>query len=124
MRFKHRSEWFASSFEFLTNPNLEFVVAPEKRIRLTADLRMDQFRDIRDLIFDCALHHRLFPKDHSMGDFAGIAVGVKNDAYGFDLEDGKLDVHSYAAYGILDLSILQISGGYAFAGDVPILKYR
>jgi hypothetical protein len=116
VRLNYKTEWFAASFEFLTNPNLGIIIAPEKRVRLTGDIRIDQFRDIRDIIFDGALHYRFFGKDHPMGDFAGISAGIKNETYGFDLENGTLDVHYYAAYGMLDLSLLKISGGYAFAG--------
>ena len=116
VRLNYMSEWFAASFEFLTSPNLTLTLAPEMKVRLTGDVRMDQFRDIRDIIFDCALHYRFFGKDHPMGDFAGISAGIKNDTYGFNLEDGTLDVHYYAVYGMLDLSLLKISGGYALAG--------
>ena len=87
---------------------------------------MDQLRDIRDLVFECALAYRFFPVDHPMGDFAGISVGVKNDNYGaFNLggyetvdleEDESIEIHYCAVFGMIDLSLLKITGGYAFRG--------
>ncbi|HDP80660.1 MAG TPA: hypothetical protein ENN21_07445 [Spirochaetes bacterium] len=89
---------------------------------------MEQFRDSRDILFEFSLAYRFFPKTHSMGDFAGVSAGVKNDNYGaFNLHDNKrilnfngkdesLEVHYYALFGRIDLSLLKITGGYAFGG--------
>jgi hypothetical protein len=51
-----------------------------------------------------------------MGDFAGVGVGIKNSGEDFLLsEKGKTyELGYYAVYGIIDLSFLQLSGGYVF----------
>jgi hypothetical protein len=126
IRMKYRSRWFETKFEFLTTPNIDLTIGPKSRFRFIGACRMDQFRDIRDLIFECALAYRFFPVDHPMGDFAGISVGVKNDNYGaFDLgdheavyleEDESIEIHYCAVFGMIDLSLLKITGGYAFSG--------
>jgi len=61
-----------------------------------------------------------------MGDLAGIALGIKNDNYGaFKLgeydrnlveEDESIEIHYNALFGELDLTLLKITGGYAFNG--------
>jgi len=61
-----------------------------------------------------------------MGDFAGIAVGIKNDNYGaFDLgehnknypeDEETFETHYNSVFGVLDLTLLKITGGYAFNG--------
>ena len=116
IRMNYNSGWMEASFEFLTGPNLCFTIAPERRIRFTGDFRMDQFRDIHDLIFENALHYRFFPADHPMGDLAGVSIGVKNDVYAFDLagEEEPLEIQYYALFGAIDLTLLKISGGYTF----------
>lgn len=116
IRMNYSSEWMEVSFEFLTGPNLCFTIAPVRRIRFTGGFRMDQFRDIHDLIFENALHYRFFPTDHPMGDLAGVLIGFKNDMYTFDLagEDEALEIQYYALFGAIDLTLLNISGGYTF----------
>jgi len=121
VRMKYGSDMIETKFEFLTSPNFSFTLAPKSKIRFTGDFRMDQARDIRDLIFECALAYRFFSADHEMGDFAGVSIGVKNDNYGaFSIgdKDGEeaLEAHYYAVFGALDLSLLKITGGYAFGG--------
>lgn len=116
IRMNYSSEWMETSFEFLTGPNLCLTIAPEKRIRFTGDFRMDQFRDIHDLIFENALHYRFFSADHPMGDLAGVSIGIKNDVYTFDLADEEepLEIQYYALFGAIDLTLLKISAGYTF----------
>ncbi len=116
IRMNYSSRWLESSFEFLTGPNFGFTLAPEKQIRFTGDFRMDQFRDIRDLIFESALHYRFFPADHPMGDLAGVSIGFKNDVYAFALagEEEPLEIQYYSVFGTIDLTLLKISGGYTF----------
>jgi hypothetical protein len=117
IRMNYSSRWLESSFEFITGPNLGFTIAPEKQIRLTGDFRMDQFRDIRDLIFESALHYRFLPADHPMGDLAGVSIGFRNEVYEFALagEDEPVEIQYYAVFGTIDLTLLKISGGYAFS---------
>jgi hypothetical protein len=102
------------TFEFITGPNLNLVLAPDGRIRFLGDFRMDEFQNIRDLIFECALEYRLFASGHAMSDLAGISAGIKSDRLSFvpSLNDTNLDVHYYALFGRLDLSLLNLSGGY------------
>lgn len=101
-------------FEFITGPNVNFVLAPDGRIRFLGDFRMDEFQDIRDVIFECALEYRLFPAGHPLGELAGISAGIKSDRLSFApaLNGENHDVHYYALFGRLDLSLLNISAGY------------
>ncbi|MDR1932147.1 MAG: hypothetical protein LBQ57_04890, partial [Spirochaetales bacterium] len=74
--------------------------------------------DARDLLFDCALWYRFFDKDSEHGDFAGLGLGIKNSGLCFDFgeKDKSYELQYYSLYGTLDLSLLQISGGYCFRG--------
>jgi hypothetical protein len=103
-RVLHTSPWLNFSFDFITGPNVNVTVAPDRDIRLVVDARIDQFRDIRDVIFDTSLHYRV------------LSVGVRNDTFGFDLagESEPLESFHYALYGTLDLVLLSVTGGYAF----------
>ncbi len=118
IRFTHESKLMSASFDFITGPNLSVTFLPENRFRLKGDFRMDQFRDIQDLIFEVAFMYRFFGKDHPMGDFAGLAVGVKNDGYSFavDGRDDPAEVNYYSVFGTLDFTLLKISGGYVVQG--------
>jgi hypothetical protein len=116
VRLGFTSSWLNVSFDFLTNPVLAIVIAPESRIRMNGSFQMVYYRDIRDLLFDCTLWYRFFTKEHQMGDFAGVGVGIKNSGEDFLLsEKGKTyELGYYAVYGIIDLSFFQISGGSVF----------
>lgn len=116
VRLGYTSTLIDLKLELITGPNLSFVMAPDSRIRFLGDFRMDQFRDIRDLIFECALEYRLFPADHVMGELAGISAGAKSDRLSFvpASKDEDLDIHYYSLFGRLDLSLLSITAGYAF----------
>jgi hypothetical protein len=128
IRMKYCTDWIDSSFDFLTTPNLNFTIGPRSRIRLTGDLRMEQFREARDILFELTLAYRFFSHNHTMGDFAGISAGIKNDNYGafnlhkncgvidLDGHDDALEVHYYAAFARIDISVLKITCGYAFGG--------
>lgn len=128
IRMKYESIWLYASFDFLTTPNLNLTIGPKSQYRFIGEFRTEQFRDMRDLLFECALAYRFFPVDHPMGDFAGISVGVKNDNYGafnlsnkykaFNLGSGdeSLEIHYCAVFGRIDLSVLKITGSYAFSG--------
>lgn len=113
IRFNIDTKWFASSFDFLTGPNFDFTVAPKSKIRLTGDMRMDQYRSIDDLICEFILWYRFFDKEHR--DMAGIGVGFKNDVKDFDLTKGKtFGLQQRSVFAAIDLSILQIQGGWVF----------
>ncbi len=103
-RVLHTSPWLDFSFDFITGPNVNVTVAPERDVRLVIDARIDQFRDVRDVIFDTALHYRVF------------SVGIKNDTFGFDLADETepLESFHYDVYGTLDLVLITVTGGWAF----------
>jgi len=116
IRFNHESRLLRASFDFITGPNLSFTLMPESRLRLKADMRMDQFRDIHDLIFETELMYRFFGKDHPTGDFAGISAGIKNEGYSFAAEgkDEPVEVNYYSVFGTLDITLLKCTGGYVF----------
>jgi hypothetical protein len=116
VRFNHESRLLSASFDFITGPNLSFTLMPESRVRLKTDMRVDQFRDIRDLIFETELIYRFFGKDHPTGDFAGISVGIKNEGYGFAAEekDEPVEFNYYSVFGTLDITLLKFTGGYVF----------
>jgi hypothetical protein len=121
IRMNYRSERVAVKFEFLTSPNLSFTLFPKNRLRITGDFRMDQLRDVRDIIFESKVDYRFFSPKSTYGDFAGISVGIKNDNYGeFNLAHHKgketFEMHYYSLFTTLDLSLLKITAGYAFGG--------
>jgi len=99
---------------------LEITIAPKERIRFTADMRMDYYRSINDLIFECILWYRLFDENHRFGDFAGIGIGVKNESTAFvitGLSSTKsidFEFQYNALFAVLDLSIINIQGGWIF----------
>jgi hypothetical protein len=124
MRMSYMSRIIDLKIEFITGPNVNFVVAPDGRFRFLGDFRMDEFRDIRDLIFECALEYRLFPYGHAMSDLAGLSAGIKSDrpSYAPALKGEDLDVHYYALFGRLDLSLLNISAGYVLDSTQTLRK--
>jgi len=116
IRFGVKTQWFTSSFDFLTGPNLFFTIAPKEKIRFTADMRMDKFRNIDDLIYEYTLWYRLFSTEHKFGDFAGIGAGIKHDMKSFVLFHNATDfeLQQTSVFGIIDFSILKIQGGRIF----------
>ena len=110
------STWLNAYFEYFAEPSLKITVAPESKVRLTNSYRIEQFRDMQDLYFDLTLWYRFFSKEHKMGDFAGTGLGVKNKGVNFIFgeKDKAYGTNYYAAYGILDLSFLNINSGYVF----------
>jgi hypothetical protein len=118
VRFNVDTSLMDLSFEFLRKPVLNITLLPEYRVRLENSFTVNQFRDIRDLLFDTRLMYRFFSSDSKFGDFAGIGAGIKNGAFGFPLaEKGKsYEVVYHSVYGMIDLSFLQIQCGYSFNG--------
>lgn len=104
-----------ATLDLVTGPNLHLIAAPERRLRATLDARFDRLRDRRDLLFEAALVYRFFAPEHAVGDAAGIAAGIKSDAYRFDREaaDESLELQYYALFGTLDLTVLQVTAGHA-----------
>jgi hypothetical protein len=101
-----------------TWPELKMTLVPENRFRMTSTVKLDiyKFRDMYDMQFDAILWYRFFNKDFAYGDFAGIGLGIKNSGIDFTLsEKGKFyDMNYYSVFGVLDASLLTISGGYIF----------
>ncbi len=124
LRIKSFGEYFETGFEFISSPGLEVTFLPKSKIRASFDGRIDQFRDARDFIYETKLHYRFFSENHKLGDFAGVALGFKNDNYGgFDLTERNYgstdDTESFelqynSVFAELDLSFLKISYGYVF----------
>ncbi|MCL1992008.1 MAG: hypothetical protein FWG66_03560 [Spirochaetes bacterium] len=122
IRFAVDTQWFNASFDFLTGPNLDFTIAPEKRIRFTADMRMDHYRSIIDVICEFTLWYRLFPSEHRLGDFAGIGIGFKNDAEDFAITGNQtienrasvFEIQRASLFAVIDLSLLRLEGGWIF----------
>jgi hypothetical protein len=119
IRFGIDTSWFVSSFEFLTGPNLSFTVAPKKRVRFTADMRMDNYRSISDLVGEWVLWYRFFPAEHKLGDFAGIGAGFKNDSLDFALSHfspsgEKFELQQSSVFGEIDFTLFKLQGGFIF----------
>lgn len=112
-----------ADLEFITGPNLTITLAPQSRLHATADARLDQLRDPRDLFFEGALVYRFLTPEHPLGDLASFAVGFKSDTYAFAREQKKesIELHYYALFATVDLALLKLSGGYAFDSR---LRYR
>jgi len=120
-RVNYHGDWIDAKFEFLTSPNLSFTIAPKGHVRLTGDVRMDQMRDSRDIIYEVALAYRPYSVQDEMGDFVGVSLGIKNNNYGaFQLghkdEKESIETHYKAVFVELDVSVLKLTAGYAFDG--------
>ena len=121
VRFNYYSDLLVAKFEFITSPNLSFILAPKDRVRLSVDLRTSQLRDSRDAIFVCALAYRPYTDQDEHGDFFGVSIGITNNNYGaFTLghegEEESIEVHYRSLFAAVDVSVLQVSAGYAFDG--------
>ena len=122
IRFGIDTQWFASSFDFLTGPNLSFTVAPKEKVRFTGDMRMDYYRSIGDLICEFTLWYRFFDAGHKLGDFAGIGAGFKNDSIDSNLSRdaaaGKqvetFEIRQTSIFAVLDFSLIKMQGGWIF----------
>jgi hypothetical protein len=119
VRFGIDTQLISASFEYITGPYLDFTIAPKERIRFTADMSMENFRSIADLVCEYTLWYRLFTPDHKLGDFAGIGVGFKNDMKSFDLSSEKakrqsetFELQQSSVFAVIDLSFFKIQGGY------------
>jgi hypothetical protein len=117
VRFGLDTRFLDLSFDFLTGPNFSFTIAPESRIRLSGDMRMDNYRGLGDILCEYTLWYRFFSPEHQLGDFAGIGIGLKNESLGFDLSadrDKALEIQNTSVFAVLDFSFLKLSGGYIF----------
>jgi len=117
--FGFMSTWFNASFEFIGEPSLNMIIAPEQKIRVSTIIWMVQYRGIEDLLFDITLWYRFFSSEHQFGDFAGLGLGLMNNDVMFFLgekDKSSYEVNKYSAYVTIDLSFLRITGGYIFNG--------
>jgi hypothetical protein len=127
IRFNVDFPWITATFEYLTKPALDITIAPKQRVRMTGTFSMEEYRDIRDFFFNCELWYRFFSEDSDLGDFMGISLGIKNDGIYFLLpkKDDAYELSYYSVFSTLDISFLQLSGGYIFAGmEIYNLKYE
>ena len=118
IRLAHQSPLLDAGFDFITGPNLGVTLLPESHLQLRGDARMDQFRDIRDLIFEVALEYRFFADGAPRDSFAGVSLGFKNDALAYTVGQtgDEYEVQYNALFGEIDLGVLTVTGGYAFEG--------
>jgi hypothetical protein len=123
VRLQFKTKWLDGSFEFLTGPNLSFTVAPGKRVRFTADVEIDKFRSVKDVLGEGVIWYRFFPGENSgedpssPGDFLGIGLGIKNGSLGFDLAgpgNNTFESQHTSVFGTIDMSVLELSAGYIF----------
>jgi len=122
VHYEFTSRLFDFAFDFTTSPIIDVVIAPEQKLHFNGSFMLTNLdpQSPRDLKFDTSLEYRFFSDDSSLGDFAGVRTGVLGEEYGYDLagtENKSLQVSWYAVYGTLDLSFLEITGGYAFEGQ-------
>jgi len=116
VRYQTEGNFMKVDFSFLTGPNLALTLAPKSKVRITNDLRFDRLRDAGDLIFESLLWYRFFDSNHEYGDFAGVGVGLKREDASYDMADREdlFSIQYYGALVVFDISVLKISGGYAF----------
>jgi len=124
IRFAIDTEWFASSFDFISGPNFGFTLAPKERIRLTGNIGIETLRTIADINCEFILWYRLFNADHRMGDFAGIGVGFKNQVTYFELSNriqaDTFELQKASVFATIDLSILTLQGGWVINSNYLI----
>ena len=113
IRYKVDYPLVETTFEFMTGPSLIIKATPEKRFHGTAEISMEEFRNIRDLKFDVYA-------GYSLSDMAGLNVGIKNQSLNIDAaeEADDLDLSAYVVYGQLDIQIVQLTAGWALDGQV------
>jgi hypothetical protein len=113
VRLKFKTEWLVGSFDFLSDPTLQFTIAPNQQVRLT----VEAMSNFQSLVGEGILWYRLFSREHPLGDFAGIGIGVKNGGYGFKLSEAREKTFEYqytSVFGVVDASFLKVSAGYVF----------
>lgn len=115
IEFAFRSPMVNIAFNF---PELNIIIGTESRFRMTNKVRLDiwKFHDIHDMLFESVFWYRFFDKDFAYGDFVGAGIGIKNGGLNFTLSErgNHFSTHYYSLFGIIDASLLRISGGYIF----------
>lgn len=116
VRWSYVTESVNIGIDFVASPSLR-VAAKDGRLRLAGSAGFTGLRGPRDLEFDVSVGTRLFEPTDRWGDFAGLHAGFRNASWHFRRGDGtRYDANCYAPYARLDLSLVQISVGYGFAG--------
>lgn len=118
LRLHYRSPLLSATTDIIGSPAFSAVLGPNHHWRLITEARVSELNSARDVIFDLSANYRFFLEDHPYGDFAGIALGVKNDGYAFQLSEdkGTYEVDYLAGYARVDLSFLTLTGGYVVSG--------
>ena len=116
---EYNSPIINAQFDFVTGPHLSVMLFPQSRVRLSGEGEINNFRDLQDLIFTAAVHYRFFPGEDAANDFAGVSAGFSNNNLGFTPggSDEPYEFQYYSLFTELDLSLLKITGGYAFNGQ-------
>ena len=98
----YTGEFFSASFDFITGPNVNLLVGREDALHVVADARMDQFRDLRDLVFDAALMFRM------------LGLGVANTTYSYDRAGSPetQEVGAWTAFARVDITLASLTAGY------------
>ncbi|MDX9801610.1 MAG: hypothetical protein RBT69_09770 [Spirochaetia bacterium] len=123
---EYSSRIIKADFSFVVGPNLSITIFPESKIRLSGEAEVNNYRDLQDLIFKAALHYRFFSGEDSADDFAGISAGIKNSSFSFTPggSDKSYEFQYYSVFTELDLTLLKVSGGYAFNGQERLGEER
>jgi hypothetical protein len=119
IQFAMQKPWLDFAFTFIKEPVVDITLFPHSRFRFKTIFSIPfGLRDAQDFRFDTLFMYRLFSPDSKMGDFAGIGIGFKHSGFGTTLaeNDKYYDIIGYSVYGKIDVSFLQISGGYLFSG--------
>jgi hypothetical protein len=119
IQFAMQKSWLDFAFTFIKEPVVDITLFPHSRFRFITKFSIPfALRDAQDFRFDTLFMYRLFSPDSKMGDLAGIGIGFKHSGFGTTLaeKDKYYDIFGYSVYGKIDVSFLQISGGYLFSG--------
>ena len=121
VHYDYYSRWMNLSFDFTTSPMLDLVIAPQSRVRVKGSTIICDLGEIEDggIKYDLSLEYRLFSSEHRLGDVAGVRMGYLAEDYEYDLSgrDGEsLQIAWKSVYAVLDLSLLELTAGYAFDG--------
>ncbi len=118
IHYEYSSPLLFTAFDLTTSPMVDLVIAPENRLKVnTSVLIADPARwNEYGIKYDVNIEYRFFSRDHVYGDFAGVRMGIMTDDYCADLSgenDRTIQTGWKAYYSTLDLSLLEITFGYA-----------
>ena len=118
IHYEYSSPLLFSSFDLTSSPVIDLVIAPENRLRLNTSILIadPEAWDNYGIKYDVNIEYRFFSKDYEYGDFAGIRMGIMTDDYCADLsgeDERTIQTGWRTYYAALDLSLLEISFGYA-----------